>query len=143
MQPSQAMRLLDRVALRERLGGVVHRFEVFVLVFAGLYAALLLVSRLSALIPDWFPPLTLLTVPLVVPLLAVLAHRRPSRLDAARAVDRRAETKDLFLTTTLIEGSPGEYRPLVVREAEAAAATIAPARVPVRWRPAAAYTLRR
>ena len=43
---------------------------------------------------------------------------KPTLRDAARAIDRHANTGDLFLTTILLEGSPGEFQPLVSANAE-------------------------
>ena len=55
--------------------------------------------------------------------------RRPTLRDAARAVDRQAQTEDLFLTMLLLENTPGEYQPLVAAQAEAKAARIRAAEV--------------
>src|SRR5262249_37450573 len=51
-------------------------------------------------------------------LAAVLWHRQPTLIDAARAIDRQHGTKDLFLTVALIEQSAGEYQALVAGAAE-------------------------
>jgi hypothetical protein len=55
-------------------------------------------------------------------LVALLWHRRPTLVDAARAVDHKNGTKDLFLTVALIEKSAGEYQALVAKAAEDKAA---------------------
>lgn len=129
MKNSHTARLLDRVGWRLRLIGLGRQLMLATLVLAGVYAAALLVSRVTALIPDVFEPWTLALVPAAALLVALLLNRRPSREDTARLVDARAQTKDLFLTHALIETAPGDYRPLVLHEAEARAPRIAPAQV--------------
>jgi len=62
-------------------------------------------------------------------LIAALWHERPSGSDAARVVDRFHGTKDLFLTLTLLEGSAGDYQPLVARNAVSQAANVQPSRI--------------
>jgi hypothetical protein len=55
-------------------------------------------------------------------------------MEAARVVDQRHGTKDLFLTVALIEKSAGEYQALVANSAEERAAKLAPvAVVPFHW----------
>jgi hypothetical protein len=138
MKPNKTQRLLQQVAWRLRLVAVGDRFHLFALVLAGVYLAALLVSRLLGLIPNVFQLVTLLAVPVAALLLATLFHRRQSTAVAARSVDERMETKDLFLTASLIESAPGEYKPLVVEDAEKRAADVKPqVVVPFRWlRPA-------
>jgi hypothetical protein len=74
--------------------------------------------------------LTLAAVPAAVAvalLVATAFARRPDRADAARAADEAAGTKDLFLTLTRLAESPqadGSYAPLVLRDAETAAARV-------------------
>ncbi len=128
--------LLRRVAQRLYLAHV-GRFAYRVsLVLAGLYAALLLVSRFTGLIPDWFSVPSLLVVPVVAVLLSLLFLRRPAVADAARKVDGHERTKDLFLTLTTLDRAAGEYQPLVSRDAETRAPGIEPtAVVPWRWEP--------
>lgn len=112
------------------------------LVLAGLFAVLLVVSRLTGLIPDWYSLPAVLMLPLAAALVAVVILRRPSTGEAARQVDAYEETKDLFLTLTMLEGAAGDYKPLVARDAEAKAPAVEPANVvPWNWeRPAAQMT---
>jgi len=127
-------RLLARVAVRLRLSAIGRLVFLLVLVLAGVYGAAFAASRLLALLPDWFDPMTLLAVPATAGLLALLFHRRPTTTGAARRVDEHAGTKDLFLTTTMLEGAPGEFKPLVVHQAEERAAAVRPAKVvPYDW----------
>ncbi|GIT31689.1 MAG: hypothetical protein Ct9H300mP1_37350 [Planctomycetaceae bacterium] len=62
-------------------------------------------------------------------LTAACWHDRPTRSDAARVIDRHHGTKDLFLTLTLLDGSAGNYQPLVARNAISKSAGIQPAPV--------------
>lgn len=70
---------------------------------------------------------TLAAVPAAVAIALLVATafaKRPDRSDAARAADESTGTKDLFLTLTRLEATPrgdGDYSPLVLRDAEAAA----------------------
>jgi hypothetical protein len=126
--------LIQRVARRMDVDALAARTHLLTLVAAGLYALLLLASRLLALIPNVFDWTTLLLVPGVAVALALLFRRRTSPAAAARAVDVGAGTKDLFLTATLLETAPGAFRPVVKQQAEARAAGVAPAKVvPFRW----------
>ena len=131
-------RLLRKVRRRQELGFSVRRFRLFLLALAGLYGALLLTSRLLGLIPDWFAPLTIVTLAAAAMALAVAFHRRPRLPEAAHGVDAHCRAKDLYLTAALIGTAAGDYRPLVVHTAEARAGSIRADQVaPVRWwRPA-------
>ncbi len=126
--------LLRRVGQRlhaARIGRVAYRA---CLALAGAFAVLLLVSRLTGLLPDWFSPPAILMLPLLALLGAVAVLRRPSSADAARRVDTYEGTKDLFLTLTMLDNAAGEYKPLVGRDAEAKAPGIEPtAVVPWHW----------
>lgn len=122
----QSSALLRRVAARLRLRSFCGRFYVAFLACCGIYAVVLLASRLFGLIPDRFEPETLLAIPAGALAAAFLWHRRPTPVDAARAVDRHGQTKDLFLTLALLDNSPGEYKPLVARDAESRAPRIKP-----------------
>ena len=121
--------LLEGVRFRQRLAGFGRWAFRCLLVLAGLYALLLVTSRLLGLIPDWFTWQSLLLVPAAALLAAFLLHRRPATTDAARLVDSRMATKDLFLTVARIEAAAGDYKPLVIADAEARAADIRPQRV--------------
>lgn len=123
------MAMLARVAMRMRLARLgVWAFRGL-LVAAGVYAALLLVSRLTGLIPDRFEPWTLAIVPGVAVLAGLLLHRGPTTRQAAMRADEATGSKDLFLTAAAIDGTPGQYQPLVLRDAEAKAAATKPAAV--------------
>ncbi len=122
-------RLLDRVLRRLRWAVVARRGLYAFFGLAALYCAVVLVSRLTGLFPFVTRPL----IPALLPLAALMAGaawpRKPSPRDAARAVDRSAATNDLYLTMVLLDGSAGEYQPLVAAKPEARAATIRPSEV--------------
>jgi len=126
--------MLSGVASRTRLRRVGARFYLFLLVGAGAYAALLCAARLLSLLPDVFSPITLLAPPVVALILAVIFSRGVTPAQAARLADAHAGTKDLFLTSVVIDDAIGEYKPLVLEEAERRAPEIRPSRVsPFRW----------
>ncbi|MFN0055652.1 MAG: hypothetical protein ACKV0T_26185 [Planctomycetales bacterium] len=121
--------LLRRVALRLRLAAFGWRVYGAFLVCCALYAVALLVARLGGLGAVWATPQTLAIVPAVALLLSLIWHPRPTVVEAARAVDRHAGSKDLFLTMALIEKSAGEFQPLVARAAEERAGRMLSSRV--------------
>ncbi|MGD1000621.1 MAG: hypothetical protein ABSA67_07970 [Candidatus Brocadiia bacterium] len=138
-KPSKAGRaseqLLRRVSARQRLAEIARRLHFFLLILAALYAVLLCCARLLAILPNRFTPVTLLAPLVLAPVLALIFSRRPSAAEAARLVDARMGTKDLFLTALLIEPALGEFKPLVLREAEERAGSIRAAEVaPLRWK---------
>lgn len=124
--------LLRQVGVRHHAATLGRWFYIAALITAGLYALLLLVSRLLAVIPDVFEWWTLLAIPAVAALVALIIARPPRSRDAARLIDQRMATKDLFLTAAMIESTgttPGEYQPLVTADAEVRARDIRPATV--------------
>ncbi|MFO8007632.1 MAG: hypothetical protein R6V05_07860 [Candidatus Brocadiia bacterium] len=130
----RAQRLLRRVALRWHLCAFSARFYAFLLGAAALYAVLLACSRLLAVIPDRFTPVTLAVLPGVALVLAVVFHRRVAARHVAHLTDQRAQTEDVFLTAVLIAGTAGRFQPLVLDTAEDQAAGVRARRVvPFRW----------
>ena len=93
---------------------------------AAAYLALWMVIRLTGLIPDVLTPITLLVVPAAGALFALFVLRWPSTNEAAHRTDEHQRSKDLFLTATLIDDTPGQFQPLVLRDAEAKAAQARP-----------------
>ena len=124
-----SIQLLRRVAVRLRLAAIGNRFYSAFLVGCATYAAFLIGSRFSGALVDWVSPLSLLAVPAFTILVGLLWHHRPTLIDAARAVDRKHGTKDLFLTVAMIEKSAGEYQSLVARSAEERASKVQPVAV--------------
>lgn len=121
--------LLRRVLRRLHLMAYAKGWYFSMLVLGGLYAIVLLVSRLTGLIPDIFVPMTLLVIPAAALLVAFVFYRRPGSQDAARAADEYGATKDLFLTVTEIDKTPGEYQSIVIHDAEQKAERIQPVSV--------------
>jgi hypothetical protein len=121
--------LLMRVAQRQRLILLGSRFHLFLLAGAGVYLLLVLVSRLLGVVPPWFTPLTLVIVPALALLLALVFLPRANPDDAARLIDTHLKTKDLFLTACSIDHSLGQYQPVVLAQAEQRAAGVKPAQV--------------
>ena len=147
------LRVLAATERRLRLVGLGQRLRRAALLAAATLLALLLLERLLGLgLPLGWLGLGLLAA-LAVGAVLLLPHRDPGA--AARALDRHAGTRDLFLTRSLLPAdvtpdvtagattdvttdvitAAGGYEPLVVERAEAAAATTDPrAAVPLRWR---------
>jgi hypothetical protein len=135
MTTPRTQRLLDRTAGRlylADLGWWVHRTW---LAIAALCLALLLCARLLALIPA-APLVHWLWVGAVVAVAAAfLLARKPGAKAAARIVDERTGSKELYLTTALLGSAPGEFRPIVVSQAEEKAERVNPNTVvPFRWK---------
>ncbi len=122
-------RLLDRVLWRLRWAVIARRGLYAFFALAAIYCALVLVSRLTGLVPVVTEPWIPASFPVAALLIGAAWPRKPSPRDAARTVDRGAATNDLYLTMVLLEGSAGEYQPLVAAKAEARAATIRPREV--------------
>ena len=130
----QSLQLLHGVRRRLMLQRLVTRVFLVTLALAGVYAAALLAGRLTGLWAAWFEPWTVLLVPAVALVLAALWPRRPGVQDAAHIIDQQQQTRDLFLTLTMLDSCPGEYQPLVGRDAELRAPKIKPAEVvPLQW----------
>lgn len=130
--------LLREVATRQRLQSMGRWACRFALIGAGVYALVLLAARLLGLLPDVFEPLTVLIIPALAVAAAVIVHQRADALSAARAVDRATASKDLFLTSAMLDRSPGEYRPLVAEQAVARSAGVRSGTVvPFDWMPGA------
>ncbi len=126
-------RLLDRTqrlmagTVRRLRWAVVGRRALFAFfALAVLYCVAVLATRLTGTfvldLPPWSPAL----LPAVALAFGALWPNRPGSRDAARAIDQGAGTNDLYLTMVLLDGSAGEYQPLVAAKAEARAATIRP-----------------
>lgn len=120
----QSQQLLNRVGRRLYLLKLMRHIFGWFVALASVYAGLLLASRVGALLPDVFQLPTLWVIPGGALVLGLLTARRPSLETSARQTDTRQGTKDLFLTLTMLEGSAGEYKPLVSRDAENRAAKL-------------------
>ncbi len=130
----RSLKLLKHVVVRLRLASIGARLHRAFLACCALYAAFLLTSRLGGLWTEWALSPWLMLVPALALFFVLAWHRRPTLVDAARAVDQQNGTKDLFLTVALIEKSAGEYQALVAKAAEDKAAKLrAGAVVPYDW----------
>ena len=130
--------LLGKVKNRQRWASIGKRTYLALVIFSGLFALSLLVSRLLGLLPDVFDLFSLLAVPLTAFITGLIFHRRFSDVDAARATDHGAKTKDLFLTSAMIDKSPGAYQDIVLNDAENRAGNVAADNVvPFHWLPRA------
>ncbi|WP_339728185.1 hypothetical protein [uncultured Gimesia sp.] len=103
-------------------------FISFVYVLTA-YLALLLFSRFSGYLREWFPPESLGVVLIGTLVLSFVLFRKPEKEQAARLIDQNQGTKDLFLTVTMLEQAIGNYKPLVIQDAEKKAAKIQPAAI--------------
>lgn len=138
----KSKKVLDQVWWRlwfARMAG--RTFWAFV-VFTAIYAVALLGTRLTGLVPDVFEPWTL-ALPAGLALLVGLAWpSRPTAHEAARSIDSAQNTRDLFLTLTMLPTTAGEYQPLVVTDAEQAAIRVNPSvAVPFTWEQRALATV--
>ena len=129
-------RLIGRVGIRQRIVSLGSRFHLFFLILAALYAVCLLVSRFLAVIPGrFFDPTTLSGLlpaagaAAAALILAVVFMHHPTSPQSARLIDTRMNTKDVFLTASVIERAYGEFKPLVLSSAESRAAGIEPGAV--------------
>lgn len=135
--------LVSRVGLRQRIASAGSRFQLLFLVLAGVYALGLLVSRFTAVVPakvfDPTGPLWAIALGGAVFLasaLAVALACRPTPAETAHLIDKRMSTKDVFMTAVRIEGAIGEFKPLVLQQAEQAAEKVKPdGVVAFRWQP--------
>ena len=139
VKTSATARLLRSAATRMRLVSLGKNFRLAVLTLAAIALIALLCARLLALLPNhWLTPLTLLAVPALALAASFIFLRRHAPAHVARAVDAHAGTKELFLTAALIEQSPGEFRGIVLEQAEERAGQLSAAQLmPLRWMPGA------
>lgn len=121
--------LLRQVGRRLHLAVFGGRMYWTFLISCAIYAVTLLVGRLCGVGAEWLTPSSLLLVPGVALVAALVWHHRPTAIEAARVIDRHNGTKDLFLTVALIESSAGEFQPLVARAAEERAKRVSPGAV--------------
>lgn len=136
-ESSLTFRLLNQVRQRMRLFAVGRSFYWTFLLFCGIFAAVLLVARLSGVFAVPAASSTWLAfgaVPIISGLLAWMFHRRPTLPDAARMVDYFTGAKDLYLTVSMLKTSAGSYQPLVIQSAENRAEGVKADRVlPLNW----------
>ena len=126
-ETSKANSLLNRVQARLATESFAKAAYVWSLVILGVcILAVLAIRLLGALPPTQQQPVYLLAVPALIAACAGLFHRRVKQSNAAAAIDRHANTHDLFLTYSSLDQSAGEYQPLVAESAEKQAEKIVP-----------------
>ncbi|MGK0189317.1 MAG: hypothetical protein ACI9R3_005134 [Verrucomicrobiales bacterium] len=131
---SGVRRVVGRVSSRQNARRFLERFAVASLAWAACFLVFVLVARLSALIPDVFDLATILIVPALGLLTALLLHRSASAEESARLVDQSEGSHDLFLTALRLPQGAGDFMPIVRQQAAAAAQNVQPSRVvPLRW----------
>ncbi len=122
---SDISRLMGAVSRRLYARRVARTGLIALILASALYAALLLVARLSGLIAVSLTPSTLFIPPCAALACAVLivGLRRPVPPSAvARLIDSRLGSDDLLLTACTIGGTAGAYQELVLSRAAARAA---------------------
>lgn len=125
---------MQQVQTRLTIRQVVQRAFFLTLILAAIYFTLLLTGRLTGYFPDLFTPLSVLIVPVLAVLIAVLLPGKPDQQQAAHAIDEYGRTSDLFLTLLSVNNSQSEYKPLVLIKAEEKAPEIdAEAVTPFQW----------
>ncbi len=129
MQLIHTDKLLRGVAARLRLANLGRQWRWIFLSLCGVYTVALLISRSTGWGAEQFLPLHLPILAVVALALSGLFHRRPTAADAARKVDVHGQTRDLFLTITMLGNSAGEFQPLVIQSAEASAQKYQPRQV--------------
>lgn len=134
MSTGQTQRLIERVARRQQIAAFGARLRLGLIGASAAYFVCLLLARLLALLPDWFTLPSLGVIPVTGILYALIFHKRISPKATARLIDERTGSKELFLTTALLDDSSGDYQPIVLEQAEMRAAEIQPTRVlPFVW----------
>ena len=133
-QPSPTSRLFTRVAWRIRVISFARRFYRCVLTLSVVYGLLLLVSRMTGVFPSLFSLANLWTVPVAALAFSLLWRRPTTVVDAAKQIDRRQGTKDLFLTCAMIDNTAGGFQSLVTTHAERQTPNVSPVDVvPYHW----------
>ncbi len=135
MKPNLTQHLLAAAASRLRLASFGSRLHIAALWVSVIALVALLCARLLGVLPnEWFTLHTLAAVPAVALLGALAFLRKQVPSQVARIVDERAGSKELFLTAALIEQSPGDYREIVLAQAEERAGQLTAGRlVPFHW----------
>lgn len=122
-------KLFNSVCLRIRIDNIVKLFSVLLLVFSGVYLLLFLTSRLLGILPDYFTFSTLIFPPVLAFICCLLFAKSAKKSAAAAMIDSSMMTNDLYLTAAMIHKSHGDYKNLVVQQAENESKNINPAKV--------------
>ena len=122
-------KLLDGVAARMRLVNLGRRWRWIFLSLCTVYAVALIASRGTGWGTGQFLPVHLPILAVISLAVSALFHRKPTASDAARRVDVHGQTRDLFLTVTMLGNSAGEFQQLVMQSAETTALKFKPSQV--------------
>ncbi|MEZ6049084.1 MAG: hypothetical protein R3C11_26620 [Planctomycetaceae bacterium] len=128
----KSLAMLKQVSLRLHLTRWGFQFFLWTFGTGILYALLLLTSRFTGYGTDFFPQTlhwSIALVPAVGLVMSLLLYHRPTLSDSARRVDSYYQSDDLYLTVSKLDQAFGDYRPLVVQNAEKRAAEVRPADV--------------
>ncbi len=139
MPTERTQRLIDRVARRIFLGKFARRLRDGLIAASAIFLLLLLVTRVVALLRE--PPLAITAGVLscAALLYAFAWSRRVAAVEAARLIDSRMETRELFLAALLAGSGEDGFQSIVHSQAEARAVEIEPNRVvPFDWQRGAA-----
>lgn len=129
MNTPRTQRLISQASRRlylTRLGSVFYRAG---LIAAGGALLILVLCRLLALLPSAVVLPWLWVLAVLALIATVLVVRHPSDKDAARCIDERTSSKDLFLTASLAGHSTGEYQSIVLQQAEDRAESLDPSKI--------------
>lgn len=126
MNTPRTERLISQASRRlylTRFGSVFYRAG---LVAAGVALLALILSRLLAVMPSAVVVPWLWVLAIVALIATALIARRPSAKDAARCIDERSNSKELFLTASLAGNATGGYQSIVLQQAEDRAESLDP-----------------
>jgi hypothetical protein len=122
-------KLLLGVARRMRLVAWGQRWRLVFLILCAIYAVPLLISRMTGYWTGQFLPVHLPILGIIALAISAVWHRRPTLSAAARRLDQHGNTRDLFLTWTMLQQSAGEFQPWVRQAAETTASRFVPGQV--------------
>lgn len=126
---SSTNQLLSSVHSRLKTNSFLGRFGLSLLILGIIFLLLLLIARLTGLIPDVFEAHFILAPILAALGLAVIIPSRIKQTDAARAVDNYANSDDLFLTCSTIKTAAGEFKELIYGQADTKAEKLQPGKI--------------
>ena len=134
MSTQSLAELMRRTACRWQVAQFAARCRWTVLGAVTFAFVLLMGARLLAIVPDSVVAVSLWCGPLIAFCIAALLGRRSSPREIGRLIDRRTDSKELFLTASMIKTSGGGFQDIVMTKAAARAARLTPAAiVPFRW----------
>jgi len=124
-----AQQTLRRVARRQSLAVLGRTAFTWTCAIAAALAVAIVGGRLLGLWPEFFEVWMIAAVPCLAVLIGLITKPRPCLKKAARVTDAHLESEDLFLTDLQVDGAPGQFHPLVRRQAKAHAERVRPAEI--------------